>query len=158
MQQPGLAEDGDDGRFGLQELADLVVVLHRQILAPGGAEGGEAGAVKVGLACAEEFNVLGIGAGPAALDKVNAKGVEPFGNAQLVLDGEADAFALAAIAQGRIVNLDVGFHRRVAAFISGRRLRRPARPERFSALAEGRPTGRPIIVTHSTKPRIVQRE
>jgi hypothetical protein len=42
---------------------------------------------------------------------MNAKPIEFFRNAQLVQDGKIDAFALAAIAQGRIVNFDFGSHK-----------------------------------------------
>jgi hypothetical protein len=42
---------------------------------------------------------------------MDAEGIEFFGNAQLIQDGKVDAFALAAIAQGRIVNFDFGFHK-----------------------------------------------
>ena len=36
--------------------------------------------------------------------------VEPLGDAQLVHHREFDAFALTAVAQGRIVYFDFGFH------------------------------------------------
>jgi hypothetical protein len=41
---------------------------------------------------------------------VNAKGIDSLGYAELVGDGEVDAFTLAAVAQGRIVYFHFGFH------------------------------------------------
>ena len=58
----------------------------------------------------EELHVLGIGARPAAFDVMNPESIELFGNAQFVRGREIDAFALAAVAQGRIVDFDFGFH------------------------------------------------
>ena len=45
----------------------------------------------------------------AAFDIVEAQAIEPLGDGQLVLQGEADAFGLRAVAEGRVVDLDA-FH------------------------------------------------
>ena len=58
----------------------------------------------------EEAQVLGVRARPATLDVVDAEGVEPLGDADLVLHGEGHAFALRAVAQRRVVNLDFPGH------------------------------------------------
>ena len=61
VQQPGLADDGHDRRFGLEEQPHLLVVLDRHALAPGHAEGGDPGMLPFapgGLL--EELDVLGI--------------------------------------------------------------------------------------------------
>ena len=55
---------------------------------------------------AEGLVVLGIGAGPARLDVVDAQPVELLGDTELVVDGERDAFELRAVAQRRVVDLD----------------------------------------------------
>src|SRR5207249_2497153 len=52
-----------------------------------------------------------IGAGPPALDVVDAEVVEPLGDAQLVLEREGDVLRLRAVAQRRVVELD-GSHGR----------------------------------------------
>ena len=54
----------------------------------------------------EELDVLGVGAGPAALDEGHAELVEPAGDPQLVLDREADPLPLGAVAEGGVVDLD----------------------------------------------------
>src|SRR6185503_7789674 len=58
----------------------------------------------------EKLHVLGIGARPAAFNVMNSESIELFRDAQFVCGREIDAFALAAVAQGRIVNFDFGFH------------------------------------------------
>ena len=58
----------------------------------------------------EKLDVLGIGTRPAAFNVMNPESVELVGNAEFVCDREIDAFALTAIAQGRIVDFDFGFH------------------------------------------------
>ena len=60
------------------------------------------------FACSKNSMSLRVRARPAALDVVHAEGVEPLGDAQLVGDREGDAFALGAVAQGRVVDLDHG--------------------------------------------------
>src|SRR5580704_10729268 len=66
------------------------------------------------LGLLEKFDVLWIGPRPAALNVMDAEGIEFFGNTQLIQDGKVDAFALAAVAQGRIVYFDFGFHNSAA--------------------------------------------
>jgi len=57
---------------------------------------------------AEEVDVLFVGAGPAAFDVVHAEGVEALGDAEFVGEGEVDAFALGAVAEGGVVKRDGG--------------------------------------------------
>ena len=54
----------------------------------------------------EERRVARVRARPAALDVVDAEGVEPLGDAQLVLEREGDVLALAPVAERRVVELD----------------------------------------------------
>ena len=42
---------------------------------------------------------------------MNPERVELLGDAELVRDREIDAFALRAVAQGRVVDFDLGFHK-----------------------------------------------
>ena len=58
---------------------------------------------RLGFQAGEELRVFGDRAGPAALDVVDPEGVEAASDPQLVLDGEADAFHLGAVAQGGVV-------------------------------------------------------
>src|SRR3989449_7501812 len=51
----------------------------------------------------EELRVLGIRAGPAALDVADPERVQPAGDPDLVLRREGEAFALRAVSQGRVV-------------------------------------------------------
>ena len=63
----------------------------------------------------EELGVLGIGAGPAAFDVVDAQLVELLRDLQLVLDGEGDALHLGAVAERRVVKFD--FHLRICLLL-----------------------------------------
>ena len=54
----------------------------------------------------EILEVLGVGERIAALDEIDAQFVEPAGDEQLVLQREVDAFALAAVAQRGVVDVD----------------------------------------------------
>src|SRR5207253_1621725 len=73
---PRLAEDGDHGRPRLDERLDVAVLLRLHARTTCGAESGDLGGLEDGVLDAlEEAQVLGIGAGPAALDVVDADGV-----------------------------------------------------------------------------------
>ena len=63
------------------------------------------------LACGEKLDVLGIAAGPAAFNVMNPESVELLGDAELVRDREIDAFALRTVAQGRVIDFNLGFHK-----------------------------------------------
>ena len=111
VQVPRLAEDGDHGRPRLDERLDVAVLLRLHTGSPRGAEGGDLGGLEDGVLDAlEEAEVLGIGAGPAALDVVDAESVQALGDADLVLHGEGHAFSLGAVTQRRVVNLDFPRH------------------------------------------------
>ena len=69
----------------------------------------------------EEPCVSGVRARPPALDVVDPKLVEPPGDRDLVADRKRDAHALAAVAQGGVVDLDVGRDRLPSAGVSTRR-------------------------------------
>ena len=109
VQQPRLAEDRDDRRGGVEEQPDLLVVRRRATslrrVDPNAASRARRN-VRC-FACSKNSMSLRVRAGPAALDVVDAEGVEPLGDPQLVGDREGDAFALRAVAQGRVVDFDV---------------------------------------------------
>ena len=104
----GFADEGDDGRAGLEQERDLLVLGDGGVRAAGAAEGGEFGVLELELfGFAEEFDVFFVGARPAAFDVVHAEGVEALGDAEFVGEGEVDAFALRAVAEGGVVEGDV---------------------------------------------------
>ena len=111
VQHGGLAVDRDDGRAGFDEQAHLVVLLDGHAFLARRAEGRELGVLEfLLLRLRKELDVLGIGTWPAAFNIMNTKRIELLGDAELVRDREIDAFALTAVAQGRVVDFDLGFH------------------------------------------------
>ena len=105
MQVVGLADDGDDFGAGVGEDVERGVPGGIDAGAPGRAEGNELRVELDVTHTLEELDVLGVGGGEAAFDVVDAQLVEAAGDAQLVLDGERDAFHLSAIAQRCVVKL-----------------------------------------------------
>ena len=59
----------------------------------------------------EELDVLGIAARPAAFNVMDPERIELLGDAEFVRNREIDAFALRAVAQGRVIDFDLGFHK-----------------------------------------------
>ena len=111
VQQPGLAENRHDRRFGVDQQPHLIVVLGADVLAPRRAERRELG---VGEPPAfrrlEELDVFRVRSRPAALDVVHAEAIETLGDLELVGDGKRHTLALAAIAERRVVDFDFGSH------------------------------------------------
>ena len=105
---PRLADDAHRRGVGLDQVAQRVVVVDLALDAPGRAERHHRRRreVELGLGALEELVVLRVGARVAALDVVHAEVVELLGDAQLVVDGERDAFELRAVAQRRVEDLD----------------------------------------------------
>ncbi|OPZ93234.1 MAG: hypothetical protein BWY73_00421 [candidate division TA06 bacterium ADurb.Bin417] len=107
MQVPGLAEEGDDFGLGRKQLVEVFILGRRHAVPAGAAEGGHPGPGEVEFPdLPEEFLVLGVAAGPAALDEIEAELVQLAGELELVLEGEGDLLPLAAVPQGGVVNLD----------------------------------------------------
>src|SRR5262249_37065423 len=74
-------------------------------------EGRDAGLAQAQLARGtEELLVARIRAGPAALDVVDAELVQALRDAELVVEREADVLRLRAVAQRRVVELDLPHH------------------------------------------------
>ena len=111
VQQPCLSINGNDGRLRLQQETHLVIISGGDILAAGRTERGQLRAPEfLAFGLVKKLDVLGIGPRPAALNVMDAERIKLRGNAQLIHHGKVDAFALTAVAQGRIVDFDVGFH------------------------------------------------
>ena len=103
----GLAEDGDSGGLSVDEQLNLGVCLDRGVGAAGGAKGGHPGMLEGNVPYPVEIvHVLGVRAGPAALDVVDAKFIEALRNLQFVFDGQGDAFVLCAVAEGGVIDKD----------------------------------------------------
>src|SRR5437870_6996003 len=119
VEVPGLADDGDHRRLGAETEAEVTVVGGLHARAAGRAEGRHLRVLQPeALDGAEELLVARVRARPAALDVVEAEVVEPFGNAQLVLEREGDVFGLGPVAQRRVVELDAS-HGRVSGARAG---------------------------------------
>ena len=101
----GLADEADRGRAGVDDAGEDLVVRGGAAGALGHAEGGQAG-VAQRRDGGEEGAVGGVGARPAAFDVVDAEAVERLADPALVLDGEVDALALLAVAEGGVVEVE----------------------------------------------------
>jgi hypothetical protein len=129
MEIPGLAEDGDGVRFGLNQGAEIVILIRRGFGPPRSPERGDLGLFQVdAFDFLEEGDVFGIGSGPAPFDVVDPQFIELFGNADLVGDQESDILGLRPVAQGGVVQLhrihDGSFvlcyrHAGLATYLSG---------------------------------------
>ena len=106
---PRLADDAHRRRARLDEIAQRRVVVDLALDTAGGPERHQRRRVELqlGRGAPEELFVLRVGARPAAFDVVDAQVVELLGDAQLVLDRQRDAFELRAVAQRRVVDLDL---------------------------------------------------
>ena len=106
---PRLAHQRDDRRAGVEQRAQLQVVLGPHLGPPRGAERSQLRMLQ--SMAAHGGKVLGVGwvgAGPAAFDDGDAEVVEQLGDAQLVGHREVDADALRAVTQCRVVDLQRG--------------------------------------------------
>ena len=107
-----LADDGDDGGAGVEQGLHAGVVGGLHAATAGHAEGAELGVLqRLRDEPLKELGVLGVRQGIATFDEVEAEVVEPPRDQHLVLKGKADAFALGAVAEGRVVKFDfhIGF-------------------------------------------------
>ena len=112
VQHRSLAVNRDDRRLRLDEQPHLIVLLDRHALFAGRTERREFRVLEFALlGLREKLDVLRIAARPAALDVMNAELIELVGNAQFVGDREVHTLTLRAIAQGRVIEFDVRFHK-----------------------------------------------
>ena len=108
---PALAEDGHCRGARRKQGLDVGVPFRRLLEVAGRAEGGQAGALEFHLLHAlEEVHGQRVGAGPAALDEVNAQPVELAADLDLVLDRKVEILGLGAIPQGGVVQFDGACH------------------------------------------------
>ncbi len=95
MKGVGLADEADGRRAGIEDEGEALVVL----AAPGALVMPKAVRVALVRGGGEEGAVGRVGAGPAALDVVEAEIVQDGGDAQLLGGGELDALGLGAVAE-----------------------------------------------------------
>ena len=105
MEVPGLADHADVARLGLQDGGQTGIVGGTSAGAAGHAEGHELGVLEFGR-IGEEAVVGRIGAGPAALDVVDAQKVELARDRGLVGHGEVHALGLRAVSQGGVEEIE----------------------------------------------------
>ena len=108
VQRPRLADDRAHGREALGEDAQALVVGGRDAAPPRHAERGDLGVLEALLReQLEELELLRVGRREAGLDQVDAELVELARDAHLLADRQRQAGSLHAVAQGRVVELDV---------------------------------------------------
>ena len=105
MEVPGLADHADIARLGLQDGGESWIVRRTAAGAAGHAEGHELGVPELGR-IGEEAVVGRVGAGPAALDVVDAQKVELARDRGLVGHGEIHALGLRAVSQGGVEEIE----------------------------------------------------
>ncbi len=115
----GLGDEGDHGGAGIDQCGQLEILCSADAGAAGGAEGDQLRVLQVELvagAC-EELGVPGVGPGPAAFDEADAEVVQVPGDGEFVRDGQIDALALRAVAQGGVEDVE-GLVNHVRVFLS----------------------------------------
>ncbi len=111
MQQPALAEDGRDRCFGLEEGAEVRILIRAVGAVAGRSERSELRVPEGHAACGrEELLVLRVRAGPATLDVREAGLVQAPRDLELVGKRQHEPLALGAVAQRRVVQDDRGGH------------------------------------------------
>jgi hypothetical protein len=105
LEIPGLADDAHGLGPGRQQRGERGVVIGRAPGAPRHAERGDGRGLDLGKG-REKRIVDGIGAGPPALDVVDAERVELAGDLRLVQGTEVDALGLRAVSQRAVVDVD----------------------------------------------------
>ena len=102
-----LTHDAHNVGTGVEQVAQRDVVLDVPAHPASRPEGHQLRVLKVQFGCRplEELHVLGVSARPPALDVVHAETVQLFSNAQLVVNGQRNAFKLRSITQRGVVYL-----------------------------------------------------
>ncbi len=107
VQVPGLADDRANGSFRVPQGEHPDVLVSSNALAASHAEGRDLRVLPVGVGSSlKELLVLRVRQRIAAFDVVKAEVVEHLRDEQLVLQRKVDAFALAAVSECGVVNLD----------------------------------------------------
>src|SRR5712692_7278441 len=111
VEVPRLADDRRHRRAGVEHRAHVGVRVGGAAGAPGHAERRELGVLERDVLHApEEAEVLRVRARPSALYIMNAERVEPGREPNLIFHRERHAFALGAIAERGVVDLDQAAH------------------------------------------------
>ena len=120
---PRLAHDAHGGSAGCNERSQGLVVVDAAPRPASGAEGHQCGVLQhqLGRRPREELLVLGIRAGPAAFDPMNAQCIELTGHLELVIGRHRNALELDAISQRCVEYLDSLRPRGVAHALSHER-------------------------------------
>jgi hypothetical protein len=109
LRAPGLGDDRRGRRAARDERVEVLVPRGPDADALGAPEGGDARASRrARRKCSKELVVPRIRRRPPRFDVVDAEVVEAARELELVGDCERDAYALAAVAQGGVVDLHVG--------------------------------------------------
>ena len=105
LEQGRLAEDGHHRGQTDEEFLHVGVGFRRPVLVVGAAEGGDAAEAQLIVPnFAEKILVLGVGAGPAAFDVMNAQIRQFLGDADFVGQGQVEVFGLGAVSQGGVID------------------------------------------------------
>ena len=102
---PGLADEAGALGWRIQDRRDNRIVRSRAARASGHAEGDEARALKTRIG-GKKLGIGGVGAGPAALDIIDAQLIQRGGNPALIGNGKVHALCLRTIPQGGVEQED----------------------------------------------------
>ena len=107
---PALPDDADDLGAGGNEVREGRITVDLALRSTSGTKRheGRRRQVEFGLGPLEELVVLRVGARPTTLDERNTEAVELLGDAQLVVDRQRNALQLTSVAEGRVVDVDLG--------------------------------------------------
>src|SRR5260370_4932815 len=108
VQLPALAENGNHGRAGLDQSQNAGIGLYCISCRASRAERSQLRMTKLQIPCLDKkFLVLGVGAGPAAFNVVNAEFIQHLRDKELVFQGDGNGLALAPIAKRGIKSKDL---------------------------------------------------
>ncbi len=103
----GFAHERDEGRAGIEQGPQAGVRFDVGVLSPRHAERTDLDVFEPQAADAlEVFAILVVRGRIAAFDVIEAEAVEPLGQGEFVLEREADALALGAVAKRGVVDFD----------------------------------------------------
>ena len=105
LERPTLAEECNGLSSGREQFLEILIFSYRVAGFARRPERHDSRVFKgYGLDHAKEFDVLGIRAGPAALNEVHTEFIQLLRNTKLILHGETDILRLSPVPQGGIVD------------------------------------------------------
>ena len=120
MQRRCFADDGANGRARIEQGFDVGVIVGAAVDAASGTESRYQRVLPLHIfSTIKEFCVFGIRPGPAAFNKCYAKLIELAGDLDLVFARKRDAFALCAVAQSGVIDLNHGDYSQSSRLICG---------------------------------------